>query len=218
MKLNVRFSNVGLVSIMGLIIALLLVRDFSLHRAAPMVVSAPVTAEKVVTKEFCLVDDAGRTRARIAMNEYNAPSLQLFDQSGQQRAQLRLNKDDVPSLRLYDTGGRLRSVTGFNLANEQPVVVMFDENGQGHPGVSLDNGLMSMQIFRDEDSLFQGRPDLYLSFGQSEAERIQRQMQEMNAAQQAIEDVRLNALRAQQEAERANQELQQSLELRTYTR
>src|SRR5436190_2860357 len=117
MRLTVRFSNTGVLAIIGLAIAILLATDIFMR---PHTAPAPVATDRIVTKEFCLTDDSGKTRARIAMNEYGSPCLQLFDQKGQTRAQLRLNKNDVPSLRLYDAAGRARSITGFTLDDMKP--------------------------------------------------------------------------------------------------
>lgn len=151
MKLSVRFSNGELIVIFGLITAMLLFHDI-FSRPALVPTSAPASTDKIVTKEFCLVDDAGKTRARIALNDQGSPALQLFDKAGQQRAQLRLNANDVPSLRLYDGDGKLRSVTGFNLNTNEPVVVMFDRLGRGYPGVSLDAPMVTDNLFTDEDA------------------------------------------------------------------
>ena len=152
MKFTVRLSSVSVVAFVGLVLALLVLADLHAHRGSytPGVSSS---AERIVTKEFVLVDDEGRTRARIGMNDSDSPSLQLFDHSGQQRAQIRLNKDDVPSLRLYDDNGRLRSVTGFCLNDQTPQFIQFDENGSGH---ALQNPTYNMNaaftLFRDEDT------------------------------------------------------------------
>lgn len=153
MKLTVRLSNMGVLAIIGLAVALLLAADILMRPHT--VVAAPVATEKVVTKEFCLTDDSGRTRARIAMNEYGSPCLQLYDQQGQTRAQLRLNKDDVPSLRLYDANGQARSITGFTLDNMQPSVVMFDENGSGHLVASPASPPVNNRNICDEDAMRQ---------------------------------------------------------------
>jgi hypothetical protein len=112
---------------------LLLLTDIYAHRtpSTPLVAPAP-SSEAVIAKEFRLVDEDGKTSARIAMNEYHAPCLQLFDRNGQQRAQLRLNRDGVPSLRLYGADGNLRSVDGFLLKTMEPGLFLFDDFGVGH--------------------------------------------------------------------------------------
>ena len=55
----------------------------------------------------------------MAVDDSDAPSLQMFGQDGGKRAALRLNPNDVPSLRLYDATGSVRSVTGFSLNDMQ---------------------------------------------------------------------------------------------------
>jgi hypothetical protein len=156
MKLSVRLSNAGMMSIIGLVIAVLLLTDINARRERVLVVPSMQTSsgvtDKIVTKEFVLVDDNGNQRARIGMNDVNGPALQLFDKRGNQRAMLRLNKDDVPSLRLYDDDGKLRSVTGFNLNTLEPQFIQFDNDGNGRPvnNSSLYDATLT-GLYRDED-------------------------------------------------------------------
>jgi hypothetical protein len=159
MKLSVRLSNAGMMSIIGMVIAVLLLTDISARRehvvVVPGIQTSPGITDKVVTKEFVLVDDNGNQRVRIGMNDANGPALQMFDKQGQQRAMLRLNKDDVPSLRLYDADGKLRSVTGFNLNTLDPQFILFDNAGNGRPVNSINaDGSSSLLsgLYRDEDT------------------------------------------------------------------
>jgi hypothetical protein len=119
----------------------------------PGMQSSSGVVDKVVTKEFVLVDDNGNQRARIGMNDVNGPAVQLFDTHGTQRAMLRLNKDDVPSLRLYDGEGKLRSVTGFNLNTLDPQYILFDANGNGRPinNANITDYSSLAGLYRDED-------------------------------------------------------------------
>lgn len=157
MKLSVRLSNAGMLSIIGMVIAVLLLTDISTHRERvvmmPGIQTSPGVTDKVVTKEFVLVDDNGNQRARIGMNDVSGPALQLFDKHGQQRAMLRLNKDDVPSMRLYDEDGKLRSVTGFNLNTMEPQFILFDNDGNGRPvnNIGIDGIPTLSGLYRDED-------------------------------------------------------------------
>jgi hypothetical protein len=157
MKLSVRLSNAGMMSIIGLVIAVLLLTDISARRehmvVMPGMQSSSGVVDKVVTKEFVLVDDNGNQRARIGMNDVNGPAVQLFDTHGTQRAMLRLNKDDVPSLRLYDGEGKLRSVTGFNLNTLDPQYILFDANGNGRPinNANITDYSSLAGLYRDED-------------------------------------------------------------------
>jgi hypothetical protein len=157
MKLSVRLSNAGMMSIIGMVIAVLLLTDISAHRDHVVVVpgmqTSPGVTDKIVTKEFVLVDDNGNQRARIGMNDVNGPALQLFDKRGNQRAMLRLNKDDVPSLRLYDDEGKLRSVTGFNLNTLDPQFILFDNDGNGRPinTSGVFDASTPTGVYRDED-------------------------------------------------------------------
>jgi hypothetical protein len=157
MKLSVRLSNAGMMSIIGLVIAVLLLTDISAHRERTVVMSGMQSSsgvvDKVVTKEFVLVDDNGNQRARIGMNDVGSPAIQLFDQHGTQRAMLRLNKDDVPSLRLYDENGKVRSVTGFNLNTMDPQFILFDNDGNGRPvnNSNITDYASLAGLYRDED-------------------------------------------------------------------
>jgi len=157
MKLSVRLSNAGMMSIIGLVIAVLLLTDISAHRERTVVMSGMQSSsgvvDKVVTKEFVLVDDNGNQRARIGMNDVGSPAIQLFDQHGTQRAMLRLNKDDVPSLRLYDENGKVRSVTGFNLNTMDPQFIQFDNDGNGRPinNSNITDYASLTGLYRDED-------------------------------------------------------------------
>jgi hypothetical protein len=162
MKLSVRLSNAGMMSIIGLVIAVLLLTDISAHRERMVVMpgmqSSSGVVDKVVTKEFVLVDDNGNQRARIGMNDVGSPAIQLFDQHGTQRAMLRLNKDDVPSLRLYDENGKVRSVTGFNLNTMDPQYILFDNDGNGRPvnNSNITDYSSLAGLYRDEDTARNG--------------------------------------------------------------
>jgi hypothetical protein len=162
MKLSVRLSNAGMMSIIGLVIAVLLLTDINSHREHVIVMPGMQTSsgvvDKVVTKEFVLVDDDGNQRARIGMNDVNGPAMQLFDKHGQQRAMIRLNKDDVPSMRLYDEDGKLRSVTGFDLRSLEPQFIVFDGNGNGRSVSTSSHYTYSSldRIYHDEDLVRNG--------------------------------------------------------------
>jgi hypothetical protein len=161
MKVTLHFSSTTLIAVVGMFVAMLLLADIYARRApaAPLAAQMP-SSETVIAKEFRLVDDDGKTCARIAMNEYHAPCLQLFDRNGQQRAQLRLNRDGVPSLRLYDADGKVRSVDGFlhniRLNTLKPGLALFDDSGVGH-GVSQLSTDYDLSPVQDED-LMQGDP------------------------------------------------------------
>ncbi len=152
MKFRIHLTNPAIFAMLWLALSALVLHDIMLRRAAPpMTVSNDAVSERIVTKEFVLVDDNGNTRARIGMNDQtNAPSVQLFDAQGQQRAQLRLNKNDVPSLRLYDNMGNVKSVMGFTLNDMQPSYVTFDNAGVGHVENATRAGMSWMPV-RDED-------------------------------------------------------------------
>ena len=152
MKFRIHLTNPAIFAMLWIALSALVLHDIMLRRAAPPVnVTSGGVSDRVVTKEFVLVDDNGNTRARIGMNEQtNAPTVQLFDAQGQQRAQLRLNKNDVPSLRLYDSGGNVKSVMGFTLNDMQPSYVTFDNAGVGHVENATRSGMSWMPV-RDED-------------------------------------------------------------------
>ncbi|MCS6775473.1 MAG: hypothetical protein RMJ43_14080 [Chloroherpetonaceae bacterium] len=149
MKLSIRLSNAVLVSLIGLLVALLLFKSpCAYHSSLPAV---PTGSERVVARELILVDSAGRTRARLGLDANDAPSLQLFDRNGTRRAMFRLNQDDVPSLRLYNAEGKLDSVLGYNLNTMDPALVFFDASGYGRL-VSLPGGvLLNDDVFQDAD-------------------------------------------------------------------
>ena len=132
MRERFHLSNSAVFAVMWVSLSALVWHDISLrnqHQGG----SGTSISERVITKEFTLVDDSGTTRARIGMSDKtNAPCVQLFDAAGAQRAQLRLNKDDVPSLRLYGGDGKIKSVVGFTLNDMRPTFVTFDPNGVGH--------------------------------------------------------------------------------------
>ncbi len=131
MRDRFHLNNAAIFAVMWVALSGLVLHDISLRHPGSGVGTS--VSDRVVTKEFMLVDDNGVTRARIGMmDKTNAPSVQLFDAAGAQRAQLRLNKDDVPSLRLYNGEGNLKSVVGFTLNDMQPTFVTFDANGVGH--------------------------------------------------------------------------------------
>ena len=58
MKLSVRLSNAGMMSIIGLVIAVLLLADIGAHREHVVMVAgtqtSPGVTDKIVTKEFVL--------------------------------------------------------------------------------------------------------------------------------------------------------------------
>ncbi len=157
MRFRIHLTNPAIFAMLWVALSALVLHDIMLRHASMQALrygaNTNVT-ERVVTKEFVLVDDNGNTRARIGMNDKtHAPSVQLFDSAGNQRAQLRLNKDDVPSLRLYDASGSLKSVMGFTLADMQPAYITFDNNGTGHiENTSRPNNFQSVY---DEDLMTQ---------------------------------------------------------------
>jgi hypothetical protein len=157
MKFSLRLTNAGLFAIVGLILAVLLVADLSVRRAAP-----PMNADRIVTKEFVLLDNAGRPRARIAVDENDAPSMQLYDKQGTKRAQLRLNGDDVPSLRFYNAEGKVDSVLGYNLNSMEPALVFFNPFGEGRLVTNPFENVFSSHVFLDADLYPNGRNSLRL--------------------------------------------------------
>lgn len=131
MNFSFRIDTATLCVLSGVVLALWVTQDIctkhqvsSGPRAARVLVS-----ERVVTREFTLVDDNGQTRARIGMNELNAPALSLNDKNGQERGLLRLNQNDVPSLRLYDANGSMREGMGFAQGTLEPHLWFYDQNG-----------------------------------------------------------------------------------------
>lgn len=146
MKLSLRLTNAGLLSIVGLIVAVLLLADLAVRRTVP-----PVSADRIVTKEFVLLDSAGRTRARIAVDENDSPSLQMYDKHGTKRAQLRLNQDDVPSLRYYNANGKIDSVLGYNLNSMEPGLIFFNSFGEGKLVNTPVEDVFSSKVFLDAD-------------------------------------------------------------------
>jgi hypothetical protein len=202
-KLTLRLSPPALYSLIGLLVTITVFSYLAGKRTAtsPMYVGTTGVQERVVTKEFVLVDDSGNTRVRIAMNENDAPAVQMFDKSGKQRAQLRLNKNDVPSLRLYDSAGTLRSVTGFNLHDGTPAFVEFDANGIGR-AINTMGGRWRGD-FHDEDQFPNG-----FGFNNSELEKVQSfpyMSQEI-----APETIQLDMRRAETEMERARVEAEKA--------
>lgn len=133
MNFNFRVDTTTLAILMSAIVALLLMHDIHAHHQVVPASTLPMTQisvqDRVVTKEFLLTDDSGQTRARIGMNELNAPALSLYDRGGQQRALVRLNRDDVPSLRLFDQSGTLRGGMGFTRGTLEPHLWFFDQDG-----------------------------------------------------------------------------------------
>lgn len=148
MSNRLHLSNSAVFAIMWVTLSGLVWHDISLrHRQGG---NGGSYSDRVVTREFTLVDDSGTTRARIGMSDKtNAPCVQLFDAKGAQRAQLRLNKDDVPSLRLYSSDGKIKSVVGFVNNDMQPVFVTFDPGGTGH--IENQTGLNTAHSLFDED-------------------------------------------------------------------
>ena len=133
MNFNFRMDTITLALLMSAIVALLLLHGIDAQHTTFSAPASDVTRirvqDRVVTKEFVLMDDSGQTRARIGMNELNAPALSLHDGNGQERALLRLNQDDVPSLRLFDQNGTLRSGVGFTRGTREPHLWFFDRDG-----------------------------------------------------------------------------------------
>ncbi len=162
MKFSLHLSNVALALITSALLGLLILTDISLRMASAPTVAPPVSSERVVTRELTLTDSQGRVRIRMAVDENDAPSLQMFGQDGGKRAALRLNKNDAPSLRLYDATGSVRSVTGFiwnqrDASAAQPALIQFDDSGVGHAASSLSPYVLANPYARiyDEDTLGQ---------------------------------------------------------------
>lgn len=223
MRDRFHLNNAAIFAVMWVALSALVLHDISLRH--PGSGGGTSVSERVVTKEFMLVDDNGVTRARIGMvDKTNAPSVQLFDAAGAQRAQLRLNKDDVPSLRLYSGEGKLKSVVGFTLNDMQPTFVTFDANGVGH----VENRTRpdaAYAMIQDEDltngryvQSYHGTVDLYCGrsiasvtsgyqfyYAQQAQARANSARQAEVAALQAQLQVEQEAARAQQQEELARQ-------------
>jgi len=220
MRDRFHLSNSAIFAVMWIALSGLVLHDISLRHQGGG--SGTGVSDRVVTKEFMLVDNNGTTRARIGMTDKtNAPSVQLFDAAGAQRAQLRLNKDDVPSLRLYSGEGKLKSVVGFTLNDMRPTFVTFDANGVGH--VENRSGADSYTTVQDEDltggryvQSYHGTVDLYN--GQTLSARSTNLHFTMQQAQSTADAARLQArlvseqarMQAEQEVEIARQQAQQA--------
>ena len=214
MRFRIHLTNPAIFAMLWVALSALVLHDIALHRAtlSPNMTGTAIS-EKVVTKEFVLVDDSGQTRARIGMSDKtNAPCVQLFDAGGQQRAQLRLNKDDVPSLRLYDSGGNLKSVMGFTLNDMNPSYVTFDSAGVGRventtrPNAAFltihDEDLMS-QYVTGTRPIFQTSETSYQCPSEADLQVILQQQQANNEAARAEAEAmqaRMEAIQAQADA------------------
>lgn len=150
MKFSVKLTGSEFVACVGLLFVAFAVFDFAHHRAAaaPAVVDSQ---DRIVTRDLCLVDHLGHTRARLTLGDNDAPTLELFDANQTRREALRLNGDGVPSLRLYDDQGRVRSVTGFNLTTMDPTVALFDGAGVGHPLEVSGDAVWQAPLLGDAD-------------------------------------------------------------------
>lgn len=131
MKFNFGIDTAALCVISGVVLALWVTQDICTqhHVLSGSRAQRVIIADRVVTREFNLVDDSGQTRARIGMNELNAPALSLNDKSGQERGLLRLNENDVPSLRLFDSNGTLIEGMGFAQGTMEPHLWFYNQNG-----------------------------------------------------------------------------------------
>ena len=205
MKFRIHLTNPAIFAMLWIALSALVLHDIMLRRAAaPMIVNNGGVSDKVVTKEFVLVDDNGNTRARIGMSDQtNAPTVQLFDAQGQQRAQLRLNKNDVPSLRLYDSGGNIKSVMGFTLNDMQPSYVTFDNAGVGHVENATRAGMSWMPV-RDEDLM-----NKYgLNFGSYTCNTVSSNICTESDVTSAQATIAIQAAQAQAQAEAARAQIE----------
>ncbi len=78
-------------------------------------------------KRFVVVDDKGKPRAILGMNQ-EGPGLALLDEKGNVRASLGLTEAG-PVLALLDEEGRSRAV--LRATKEGPGLALLDENGKG---------------------------------------------------------------------------------------
>lgn len=86
--------------------------------------------ERVVARQFVLVDGDGNERATLALGADSAPTLALCDAHGRIRAEIRLAAGGTPSVILYDAGRRRRVEIALR-ADGAAGLGLYDETGEG---------------------------------------------------------------------------------------
>jgi hypothetical protein len=72
----------------------------------------PAAPESSVAKEFKLLDQNGKTRARLFMTGAGQPAFSLFDEKGKERIYMHINKNGARFVCLEPQGDRLMSSLG----------------------------------------------------------------------------------------------------------
>lgn len=121
---------------------------------------ADIQADIVTAKEFRLMDENGRSRAVLLVDEGRV-ALMLCDEAGNVRAALRVVKDE-PGLSLYDENSTRRAA--FGVAKEGPILKFWDEEGEIRAALIAIKDETSLTL-RDEA----GKPRAVLVMGKDNA-------------------------------------------------
>ena len=70
--------------------------------------SVPRVSDEIVAKAFHLVDEKGRTRAKLVMSQYSKPTLRMLDENGKERVLMGTSEDSSSGLILLDHKGEMR--------------------------------------------------------------------------------------------------------------
>ena len=101
-------------------------------------------------KSFRLVNDAGRTRAELSLDEAGNPMLVMNDRSGSCRFELFQRRSGRQQLVIYDQNGNTRLVVGES-RNGRPVLYTTDSNGKRRFAIHQDKDGSQKLILFDED-------------------------------------------------------------------
>ena len=91
--------------------------------------SGPLPTKVLQAERFEVVDQAGQTRAALAVAANGALGLTLADQAGKTRAILGTLSDGTPHLGFIDRKGKARAILG-TMPNGSMALALLDKNGR----------------------------------------------------------------------------------------
>ncbi len=113
----------------------------------PEAPAAASTAQALVRTQAVVIDDGGKLRAELALEEDGSPMLRLNGQGGEPQAAFGVGIDGTSGLSLYDPRGTPR--LGFGVFRDETVgVVLFDATARRRAEMILaDDGSPRLRFF-----------------------------------------------------------------------
>lgn len=119
-----------------------------------ILVAASLRPAQVQARKFVLVDENGKTRAMLAVDE-DGPRLRLTDEDGKARAELCVVRTG-PVLNLSDKNGSARA--GLCVLKDGPVLDLDKGNGKTRALLAVEEGGPGIRLYGANDKIIWSAP------------------------------------------------------------